>query len=154
AGVDHHLVAGVVVDLPASLDENALVELGVAGAADSHMIIRLDFRSAVGVGAVGLFGQGLGGAVCFDAVVGLVADADALVVLDVLIPVALGVDEDLLLTGLVLDAQFVEAVAAGAALALEQAAGLVCRQLTGHRMGTVVQTPGDQWLVRVAFQKT
>src|SRR5690554_3765634 len=70
------------------------------------------------------------------------------------LPVALGVDEDLLLTGLVLDAQFVEAVAAGAAQALEQAAGLVCRQLTGHRVDAVVQTAGDQWLVRVAFQKT
>src|SRR5690554_1214424 len=70
------------------------------------------------------------------------------------LPVALGVDEDLLLTGLVLDAQFVEAVAAGAAQALEQAAGLVCRQLTGHRVGAVVQTATDQGLVRVAFQKT
>src|SRR5690606_28460275 len=98
-------------------------------------------------------GQILGVAIGFDAFVALVADADALVVLDVLIPVALGVDEDLLLAGLVLDAQFVEAVAAGAALALEQAAGLVRRQLVGHRVGAVVQTAGDQWLVRVAFEE-
>src|SRR5690554_5277392 len=118
------------------------------------MIIRLDFRSAVSVGAVVLFGQVLGVAIGFDAFVALVADADFLIVLDVLIPVALGVDEDLFFTGPVFDAQFVEAVTAGAAQALEQAAGLVCRQLTGHRIGTVVQTPGDQWLVRVAFQKT
>src|SRR5690554_835886 len=118
------------------------------------MIIRLDFRSAVGVGAVVFFGQVLGVAVGFDAFVPFVADADALVVLDVLIPVALGVDEDLLLARLVLDAQFVEPVAPGAAQALEQAAGLVCRQLTGHRVGTVVQAAADQWLVRVAFQKT
>src|SRR5690554_8120674 len=95
---------------------------------DGQVVIRLDFRSAVGVGAVVLFGQVLGVAIGFDAFVALVADADALVVLDVLIPVALGVDEDLLLAGLVLDTQFVEAVAAGAAQALEQAAGLVCRQ--------------------------
>src|SRR5690554_6960656 len=118
------------------------------------MIIRLDFRSAVGVGAVVFFGQVLGVAVGFDAFVPFVADADALVVLDVLIPVALGVDEDLLLAGLVLDAQFVEAVTAGAAQAFEQAAGLVCRQLTGHRVGAVVQAATDQRLVRVAFQKT
>src|SRR5690554_5346177 len=121
---------------------------------DGQVVIRLDFRSAVGVGAVVLFGQVLGVAIGFDAFVALVADADALVVLDVLIPVALGVDEDLLLASLVLDAQFVEAVTAGAAQALEDGSGLVCRQLTGHRVGAVVQAAGDQWLVRVAFQKT
>src|SRR5690606_22924369 len=119
-----------------------------------QMVIRLDFCSAVSVGAVVLLDQVLGVAVGLDAFVALVADTDALVVPDVLIPVALGVDENLLLARLVLDAQFVEAVAAGAAQALEQAAGLVCRQLVGNRVGTVVQAAGDQWLVRVAFQKT
>src|SRR5690554_1841361 len=118
------------------------------------MIIRLDFRSAVSVGAVVLLSQVLGVTVGLDAFVPFVADADALVVPDVLIPVALGVDEDLFFTGPVFDAQFVEAVTAGAAQALEQAAGLVLGQFTGHRVGAVVQTPGDQWLVRVAFQKT
>src|SRR5690554_2115753 len=118
------------------------------------MIIRLDFRSAVSVGAVVLLSQVLGVTIGLDAFVPFVADADALVVADVLIPVALGVDEDLLLAGLVLDAQFVEAVTAGAAQALEQAAGLVLGQLVGHRVGAVVQTAIDQGLVRVAFQKT
>src|SRR5690554_6770980 len=117
------------------------------------MVIRLDFCSAVSVGAVVLFGQVLGVAVGFDAFVPFVADADALVVLDDLIPVALGVDENLLLARLVLDAQFVEAVAAGAAQALEQAAGLVFRQLTGHRVSAVVQAATDQRLVRVAFEE-
>src|SRR5690554_1565415 len=117
------------------------------------MIIRLDFRSAVSVGAVVLLSQVLGVTVGLDAFVPFVADADALVVLDVLIPVALGVDEDLFFTGPVFDAQFVEAVTAGAAQALEQAAGLVLGQLTGHRVGAVVQTAGDQWLVRVAFEE-
>src|SRR5690554_6031456 len=121
---------------------------------DGQVVIRLDFRSAVGVGSVVLFGQVLGVTIGLDAFVPFVADADTLVVLDVLVPVALGVDEDLLLASLVLDAQFVEAVAAGAAQALEQAAGLVCRQLTGHRVGAVVQTATDQRLIRVAFQKT
>src|SRR5690606_33476494 len=123
-------------------------------ARDGQMIIRLDFRSAVSVGAVVLLSQVLGVMIGLDAFVPFVADADTLVVLGVLIPVALGVDEDLLLARLVLDAQLVEAVAAGAAQALEQAAGLVCRQLVGHRVGTVVQTATDQGLVRVAFQKT
>src|SRR5690554_2972290 len=117
------------------------------------MVIGLDFRSAVSVGAVVLFGQVLGVAVGFDALVALVADADALVVLDVLVPVALGVDEDLLFAGPVFDAQFVEAVAAGAAQAFEQAAGLVLGQLVGHQVGAVVQAAGDQWLVRVAFEE-
>src|SRR5690554_3695283 len=121
---------------------------------DGQVVIRLDLGPAVGVGAVVLFGQVLGVTIGLDPFVALVTDTDFLVVLDVLFPVALGVDEDLLLTGLVLDAQFVEAVAAGAAQALEQAAGLVLGQLTGHRVGAVVQTAGDQWLVRVAFQKT
>src|SRR5690606_32827396 len=106
----------------------------------------------VSVGAVVLFGQVLGVASGFDAFVALVADADFLVVLDVLIPVALGVDEDLFFTGPVFDAQFVEAVAAGAAQALEDGSGLVLGQLVGHRVGAVVQAAGDQWLVRVAFQ--
>src|SRR5690554_2657601 len=121
---------------------------------DGQVVIRLDFRSAVGVGSVVLFGQVLGVTIGLDAFVPFVADADTLVVLDVLIPVALGVDEDLLLASLVLDAQFVEAVAAGAAQALEQAAGLVLGQLVGHRVGAVVQAATDQRLVRVAFQKT
>src|SRR5690606_25736784 len=105
-------------------------------------------------GAVVLFGQVLGVTVGLDAFVPFVADADALVVLDVLIPVALGVDENLLLARLVLAAQFVEAVAAGAAPALEQAAGLVCRQLTGHRVGAGVQPAAGRGLVRVACQNT
>src|SRR5690606_39964390 len=118
------------------------------------MVIRLDFCSAVSVGAVVLLDQVLGVAVGLGAFVALVADTDALVVPDVLIPVALGVDEDLFFTGPVLDAQFVEAVAAGAAQALEDGSGLVRGQLTGHRVGAVVQAAGDQGLVGVAFQKT
>src|SRR5690606_31099066 len=117
------------------------------------MVIRLDFCSAVSVGAVVLLGQVLGVAVGLDAFVALVADTDALVVPDVLIPVALGVDEDLFFTGPVLDAQFVEAVAAGAAQALEDGSGLVRGQLTGHRVGAVVQAATDQRLVRVAFEE-
>src|SRR5690606_15473807 len=117
------------------------------------MVIRLDFCSAVSVGAVVLLDQVLGVAVGLGAFVALVADTDALVVPDVLIPVALGVDEDLFFPGPVLDAQFVEAVAAGAAQALEDGSGLVRGQLTGHRVGAVVQAATDQRLVRVAFEE-
>src|SRR5690554_4419867 len=151
---DDYLLPGLQVYFAAGFGQLCGAGLNVLTAADSQMVISLDLGPAVGVGAVVLFGQVLGVTIGLDAFVPFVADADTLVVLDVLIPVALGVDEDLLLAGLVLDAQFVEAVAAGTAQALEQAAGLVCRQLVGHRMGTVVQTAGDQWLVRVAFQKT
>src|SRR5690554_6089794 len=151
---DDYLLPGLQVYLAAGFGQLCGAGLNVLTAGDGQMVIGLDFRSAVGVGAVVLFGHVLGVAVGFDAFVAFVADADFLVVLDVLVPVALGVDEDLLLARLVLDAQLVEAVAAGAALALEQAAGLVCRQLVGHRVGAVVQAAGDQWLVRVAFQKT
>src|SRR5690606_5159599 len=90
AGVDHHFVPGVVVDFLSGLDELALAQLNVLGARDGQVIIRLDFRSAIGVGAVVLLGQVLGVTVGLDAFVPFVADADALVVLDVLIPVALG----------------------------------------------------------------
>src|SRR5690554_2453432 len=122
-------------------------------ARDGQMIIRLDLGPAVGVGSVVLLSQVLGVTVGLDAFVAFVADADFLVVLDVLVPVALGVDKDLFFTGPVLDAQFVEAVAAGAAQAFEQAAGLVLGQLVEHRVGAVVQAAGDQWLVRVAFEE-
>src|SRR5690554_4125292 len=153
AGVDHHFVPGVVVDFLSGLDELAPAQLNVLVARNGQVVIGLDLGPAVGVGAMVLLGQVLGVAVGFDALVPFVADADGLVVLNVLVPVALGVDEDLFLPGPVFDAQFVEAVAAGAAQALEQAAGLVFRQLTGHRVSAVVQTAGDQWLVRVAFEE-
>src|SRR5690554_2615621 len=151
---DDYLLPRLQVYLAAGFGQLCGAGLNVLTAGDGQVVISLDLGPAVSVGAVVLFGQVLGVTVGLDAFVPFVADADALVVLDVLIPVALGVDENLLLARLVLDAQFVEAVAAGAAQALEQAAGLVCRQLVGNRVGTVVQEAGDQRLVRVAFQKT
>src|SRR5690606_16125389 len=89
-----------------------------------------------------------------EPVVPVGAVADALAVQAVLITVAPVEVEAVLLSGLVLDTRCFESVAGWPGLALEQAPDRVCRLLTGHRMGTVVQTPGDQWLVRVAFQKT
>jgi hypothetical protein len=57
----------------------------------------------------------------------LIADADFLVVLDVFVPVALGVDVDLFLILLVFDAQLVIATAARLSEGFEDAAGLVGR---------------------------
>src|SRR5690554_3387894 len=153
AGVDHHFVPGVVVDFLSGLDELALAQLNVLVARDGQVVIGLDLGPAVGVGSVVLFGQVLGVAVGFDAFVAFVADADGLVVLNVLVPVALGVDDDLFLPGPVFDAQLVEAVAAGAAQALEDGSGFMLGQLVGHRVGAVVQAAADKWLVRVAFEE-
>ncbi|CAM3557419.1 hypothetical protein PSFL111601_28300 [Pseudomonas floridensis] len=83
----------------------------------------------------------------------LVADLDCLVVLNILIPVTLGMDEDLFLTGAVLDAQFVGAVAARTAQGLEHAAGLVGGQRVGRGVFGVVQATADQRLVGITFQK-
>ena len=59
------------------------------------------------------FGLEFGVGVLLDGVVAFVADADLLVVFDVFVPVALGVQEDLFRAFFVFDAQFVEAAAAG-----------------------------------------
>ncbi len=83
----------------------------------------------------------------------LVADADLLVVLDVLVPVPLGMDVDLLGALPILDAQLVVAVATRAAERLEDTTGLVRRQFVGWNMFGVVQAAGDQRLVGIALEK-
>ncbi len=66
-----------------------------------------------------------------------VADADFLVVFDVFIPVALGVDVDLFGAFFVFDAEFVVALAARGAEGFEGAAGLVGRQVVGDEVGAL-----------------
>src|SRR5690606_21461964 len=107
------------VNFLAGFDELASADADVLGACDRQVIVGLEFGFTIRVGSVVLLGQELGVAVGFDTVVAFVADADVLVVLNVLVPVALGVDEDLFFTGLVFDAQFVKALAAGAAEGLK-----------------------------------
>src|SRR5690606_579605 len=51
------------------------------------------------------------------------------------------------------DAQLVVATATRAAQGLEDAAGLVRRQVVGHHVFLVVQAAGDQRLVGVAFEE-
>src|SRR5690606_16610841 len=75
------------------------------------------------------------------------------VVVDLLITVARGVDVDLFGILAVLDAQFVDAATAGRAEGLEHTADLVCRQVVEHRVGLDVQAAGDQRLVGVAIQE-
>ena len=133
AGVDAPLSAGVVVDFVAGLDELALADFHVLAGADGEVVVGAYLGLAVAVGGAVFLGLELAVAVGLDAVVALVADADGLVVLDVLVPVALGVQVDLLLALAVFDAQFVVAATAGGAEGLEQAAGLVGRQVVGDR---------------------
>ena len=142
------------MDLVARLDELAGADPQVQRVGDAEVVGRLQFDLAVGVDRALFLGPELAVAIALDRVVALMADADLLVVLDVLVPVALGVDEDLFLALAVLDAQFVETAAAGVAVGLENAAGLVLRQLVGHPVFAVVEAAGDQRLIRIALQET
>ena len=78
-----------------------------------EVVVGAHFGLAVLVRGAVLLRFQLGVAVGLDGVVAFVADADPLVVLDVLVPVLLGVDLDLLLALAVLDAQLVVAATAG-----------------------------------------
>ena len=143
AGFEHYLHAAGQVDFLAGFHELAGAEFDVLVVGDGQMVVGLDLCFAVGMDSVVLFGQQLSVTVGFDAIVAFVANADVLVVLDVLVPVALGVDEDLFFAGLVFDAQFVEAVAAGAAEGFEDAAGFVLGQGVRDLVGLVVEAAGD-----------
>ena len=65
--------------------------------AHGEVIIRPGFGLAIQMGNPVLFDLEFAENVCLDGVVAFVADADFLVVLDVFVPVALGVQEDLFL---------------------------------------------------------
>ncbi|MNN51050.1 hypothetical protein D3C81_1656660 [compost metagenome] len=78
---------------------------------DGQVVVHPHFNLAVGMGGAVFFSLKLGVGVLFNGVVPLVTHADFLVVLDVFVPVALGMQEDLLGTFFVFDAQFVEATA-------------------------------------------
>src|SRR5690606_30447020 len=120
---------------------------------DAEVVVGLEFGFAGAVGEAVFFGFQLCVAVGDDAVVAFMADVHGLVMLNVLLPVALGVDVNLLGVLAVLNAQFVEAVATGGAEGLEQRTVFIGRQLIGHRVLLVVQAAGNQRLVGVAFQE-
>ncbi|RMU61263.1 Flavin reductase [Pseudomonas savastanoi pv. glycinea] len=117
------------------------------------MIVRFDFGQPVAIDSAMLLSLELAVAVALDPVMSLMTDSYFLLVLDVLLPVALSVNIDMLLTSPVFDAQFVGAVATWAAQGSEYTARLMRRQVVGRDVFGVVQAAADQWLVRVALQK-
>src|SRR5262245_24273899 len=86
---------------------------------------------------------------------GVACAADGLVhaALDAYVHPALRVDEDLLLVLLVLEAQLVEAVAAGRRVALDVGQRLEVGQLVERHVLAVVDAADDDRLVRVAFEE-
>ena len=95
--------------------------------ADGQVIAGLHFAQAVGVEEAVLFALDLAVAVAAHRLVLCVADLQAQVVADVLLPVALGVEVDAFGALAVVDVQLVEAFAAGGAARSEHAARLVFR---------------------------
>ncbi|MNJ75233.1 hypothetical protein D3C77_722910 [compost metagenome] len=83
------------------------------GVADDEVIAGSDLGLAVAVSRAVFLGPEFAVTVGLHGVVTFVADANLLVVLDVLVPVALGVEVDLLGALAVFDAQFVVAAPAG-----------------------------------------
>ena len=87
-----------------------------------------------------------------DIRVQVVADMPGSVVPDYGVEVSLAVDIYLLLPSLVLKAQLVKACAL-MSLGAQHGAALVARQLVGRAIGGVEGAPGDNRLVRVAFEE-
>ena len=85
---------------------------------------------------------------------GLEADLQGIVVLHHAQEITLGVEVDFLLALLVLEAQFVEAVAALGRLRLDGRDGLFLRQRIRRHRVRVVDAAGDQRAIRVALQET
>ncbi|RMP20527.1 hypothetical protein ALQ27_200111 [Pseudomonas syringae pv. delphinii] len=118
-----------------------------------QVVVHADFGLAVGVGGAVFFGFQLGVGVLFYRVVAFVANADFLVIFDVLVPVPLGMDENLFGAFFIFDAQFVVAATARGTEGLEYSAGLVGRQRVRNLVFLVVQAAGHQRLVRVALKE-
>ena len=92
------------MDLVAGFDEVSAADLHVLVAANSKVVVGADFGFTICVGGAVFFGFEFAVATGLDGVVAFVPDADLLVVLDVFVPVALGVNVDLLCTFAVFDA--------------------------------------------------
>src|SRR5690606_29463791 len=152
-GFDDYFLPGLEVDLTTGPGQLCTAQLDVLIDGYGQVVLRLDFHLALASHGQVFLCTKLAVAVGLDGVMTLVADADLLIVLDVLVPVSLGMNINLLGALPVLDAQLVVALAAGAAEGLEDAAGLVRRQFVGRNMFGVIQAAGDQRLVRIAFEK-
>ena len=108
----HRLQPAAQVYLPARFDELPRADLDVLIHRHREVVVCPCLDFAVGVDGVVFLGLEFAVGVLLDGVVAFVADADLLVVLDVFVPIALGVQEDLFRAFFVFDAQFVEATAA------------------------------------------
>lgn len=97
AGVDHDLLPRREMKFLADADVLPGTDLGVLGLGHRQVIVGLELDPAIQEGRTVLFLAQLRVAVGLDRIVSLIPDADVLVVLDVFIPVTLGVDVDLLL---------------------------------------------------------
>ncbi len=101
------------------------------GSAHRDVIARFYLGQPVAIDSPMFLDLELAVAVAFDPLMPMMTDPDFLLVLNVLLPVALGMNVDLLLTGPVFDAQLVGTIATGAAQGLEYTARLMCRQIVG-----------------------
>ena len=111
---------------------------------DHQMIVLLQFRQPVAVGNPLLLAMQLVVRLAAHLHMALVIHLQAQIMEHVLGPVALGTQVDLLGALAVFDAQLVVAATSRAALAAEDAAGLVRRQVEGHRRRAVGQATHHQ----------
>src|SRR5471030_1019260 len=131
ATLNHNLFPSVVVNLRPSLDKLCRPNLHMLGHANGEVIIRPGFTLAVEVGDAVLFNPELTENIRLNGVMPFIADPNLLVMLNVFIPVALGVQINLFRTFLVFNPKLVVALAARRAERLERTAGLVRRQVVG-----------------------
>ena len=109
---NHDLVPRVVVNLFTRLNKLRRPDLHVLGYTHRKVIIRPRFSLAIQMRNPVLLNLELAEHLRLDRVVPLIADADFLVVFDVFVPVALGMQVDLFRAFFVFDAKFVVALAA------------------------------------------
>src|SRR5690606_37222637 len=93
------------VDFVAGFDELTSADLDVLAIAYGEVVVGSDFGLAVAVGGAVFLGLEFAVGIGLDRVVALKADADLLIVLDVLVPVALGMPVDRLGALAALDAE-------------------------------------------------
>lgn len=115
ASLDDHFLPGFEVDLLAGFGQLRAAEFKVLALADGEVVVGFDLDLALAGDGQVFFGFQLGVAVFLHGIVALVADADFLLVFDVFVPIALGVQVDLFGAFLVLNTQLVVAATTGTA---------------------------------------
>ena len=156
AGLEHGLFPGVQVGFRADAAQPAPVNRGVACGVHGQVVIGVKLGFALAVqGFVGFaFGEDVHMAI--HGAVSVAQNVFLPVVFDVDVHILFGVKVDFLFARPVFDAEFVEAarpLAAGSGHAPEHGPGLVFRQFIRRHGSRVVETPGDDRAIRIAFQK-